>query len=162
MTTQDSPRTFAPDYARDEQVKLRRIADDECVMVASVLCDPHTRPGPNISSFLAFNEYFESVESRLVADAILKCQAKGWRTVRSNVGRLMSDEYKKWLDHPMFNENNALPLSSAEGWAMGLLKHYQNKRLIAVVARMHGMMIDRPDKAPTFALDLKLQLQEMV
>jgi hypothetical protein len=161
MTTQDSPRTFAPDYARDEQVKLRRIADDECVVVASVLCDPHTRPGPHISSFLAFNEYFESVVAREVAEAILKCNAKGWRTVRSNVGRLMPLD-REWMNHPIFSESNALPLSSAEGWAMGLLKHYQNKRLIAVVARMHGMMIDRPDKAPTFALDLKLQLQEMV
>ncbi len=118
--------------------------------------------GPNVCTVLAHWPYFESVEAGIVAAGLTRCIRKGWRLTRANVGRVMTAEEGEWLTHPDFSDTNAIPLSCAESEAMRLLPHYRNKRLIEVVSRMHGMMIDRPDKAPTFALDLKLQLQEMV
>ncbi len=154
--------TYAPDYAKDEEATRCKVAESECVVVASVLTYPHERPvPPAVCSVIAFHEYFESVEAHLVAEAILKAQNKGWRPTRLNVGRLLTEELRGWMRHPTFSENNALPLSCAESEAMWLLPRYRNKRLIAVVARMHGMMIERPDKAQQLALDLRLQLEDL-
>jgi hypothetical protein len=165
-------RTFAPDYAKDEEVKRQRVVASECVVCASVLasaerqswwfrCD-REQLGPKVCTVLAHWPYFESVEARLVAEGLTKCIRKGWRLTRPNVARMMPPECEEWLDHPDFSDTNAIPLSCAESEAMRLLPTYRNKRLIEVVSRMHGMMKEKPDKARELCMDLKLKLEEQL
>lgn len=143
-------------YVRDDTIK--RI---EYLVCASFLWEPQPapKPGPNLCTAIAFAPtYWDSPEAAKVAEAIGGCIRRGWRTTPSNVERLLTPEFQAWVEHPVFGERAALPFSCAEVEAYKLLRHYNNKRLISVVASSYQKMIDKPEHAQVLAMDLRLGL----
>lgn len=137
----------------------------EYTVCASFLWEPQPapKPGPNLCTAIAFAPtYWESPEASKVADGIGKCMRKGWRVTPKNVGRLLEKDYAPWLSHKSFSDRNALPFSVVEHEAYNLVRHYNDKRLIGVVATYYQKMIDKPEAARQLATDLGLNLSNWV
>lgn len=136
-------------------------SETECLLIASIMTnDPFQQPGTAVSTALAYWPYWESVEGSKLAEAIVKCTHKGWRTTKRNVARLLTNEYKPWLDHPTFKDG--LPMSCVEPEARTLLRHYEDKRTASLVATAHQAMLQMPQRTRMAALALKLQLESVL
>jgi hypothetical protein len=132
----------------------------EQIIVASCLTD-HGKLGPCIATALAYAPtYWESVEAGRLAEGIGKVLRRGFVPSLAMIKAMTEPEYRPWIDHPTFKDG--LPLSCAEEEARVLLPHYQAKRLVAVVGKCYQEMLDKPDKAPLWALHLKLELGALV
>ena len=130
----------------------------ECVLVASVFENPTIKPGPNMSTALAYApDYWDSVEAGIVAGGIREATKRGRPTHRKVVEFILNPLYRGWLNHPMFKEG--LPLSCIEPEAMKLVRRYHCKRIVATIQKAAEALIDHPEKARQVGMDLKLKLE---
>lgn len=88
--------------------------EGEAIVVTTVLDNPVAKLPPNICTALAYApDFWDSVEAREIARGINYAMRKGRPTHRAVVKTFMAEEYRKWLEHPMFVES-WLPLGLAE------------------------------------------------
>lgn len=130
----------------------------ECVLVSSVLENPTARFGPYICTALAYApDYWDSVEARVLAEAINKAIREGRPTHPTVVKRNLISAYRDWVDHPMFKD--ALPLSSMEPEALLLVERYHTKRIVTTIANAYQKLIDKPELAKEVGRELVVKLE---
>ncbi len=137
-------------------------SESECIVVASVLCEPHGKPGPATSTVLAFWPWFDSPEASKLAEGVVACAKRGWRTTPKNVARMVPSDFKDWVNHPTFGEFNALPLSCCEVAAKPLVKRYHDRRLVEAIGNAYSKATEHPEKVREIAHDLKQLLADLL
>jgi len=134
------------------------ITKSECVIVASVLLDDG-KPGANVCTALGFWHYWESPEAAKLAEGILLCHQMNWKITPYNMRIMVSKEYKKWIDHPVFRDG--LPLSCAESVAADLLPVYRRRRIAAAIADAYQEVIEHPESTVKVAKGLMVKLGDL-
>ncbi len=133
--------------------------EKECVLIASIFDNPTGRFGESLCTALAHWEWWESVEAKLLAEAIRECLDDQKVPSRSFVRAKLPRDLGDWPFNPVFGPDNALSLELADHEAASLLPIYRNKRIAGVIARAHGVIVDNPESAERVAKTLVLALE---
>jgi hypothetical protein len=130
----------------------------ECVLVASIFDNPTGKFGASLCTALAHWEWWESVECKILAQAIVTCMDKQKIPSRSFVRPQLREDYRDWPFHPMFGATNALSLELADHEAASLLPIYRNKRIVGAINKAYSDTLEHPEKARAIAASLSQTL----
>lgn len=150
---------------RNRHASASLSARRERCIVASILCAPDAKWGPNISTAIAYATvhcFWDDATAAHLAQAIGACVHSGRPPTPVTVAEHVEPDMIQWLSHPDFGDKQAIPMALAEVEALTLVKRYLGKRFQVMIGAAWNESRQHPERVRDMAAKLKVKLEEFL